>query len=810
MAKGKNKKKVSSLINHDESINRSTLWFLLGGISLTSFSLIGFEITLSRLLSVLLSYHYVFAVLSLALLGLGLGGMFLHFFRPKRPVGENRFAGFAFFSSMLSLVIPFSAILIIQIGYIDNIQMSMLLYGVFLLVPFFLAGVLFAEVYRIFPGVSPSVYGADLIGAGAGSFGAILFINLLGGIRASLLLGVVASMSVFLFTIGGSRKNRKRWIPSLGSFLILSFLLGVNLIGFYSPDIPVGINPSKEIHDVLYGKSSNGKIVETRWSAFGRTDLVAFGNHSDHMDLYIDGTAGSPMYRFNGDLTNPDSAIDSLKNTFPGYFPFLFLKEGEKDNALMIGPGGGRDILLALMAGFQRITAVEINGDLVDLVRDFSAYNGGIYTRFDNVRIDVDEGRSFLKRQREKYDLIMLSLPVTNTSRSLEGYALSESFLFTTDSIRDYLGHLTDEGQLVVVGHNDAETLRLLSLSLSVLNKSGLTTASAMTHIYILGSELYPVFVLRRKAFEPGEILTRYKAMDQFGLDPGLSYFPYVRQKGALNPALMALGRGEIDLDTLVKMVREKGFDIRPITDDNPFFYKIEKGLPRPVFLALVASIIVLLFTISAPSIPWRKSLNRKGVFPEYDKKFNRTKIQSIVLFSMLGFGFMLIEISLIQRFALFLGHPVLSMALLLFGLLGSAGLGSMLSGRLASNKINLMISVTSLSAVILLLGYIFFLPLVFERLLGWNLTLRLLFTVLMLSPLGLSVGFPFPLGLKGLRKMGMETYIPWMWGVNGASSVLGSVIAIVVAIRFGFTPVLLLSAFCYFIIFLIFLRSDH
>jgi hypothetical protein len=499
-----------------------------------------------------------------------------------------------------------------------------------------------------------------------------------------------------------------------------------------------------------------------------------------------------------------------LKNKFPGYFPLLFLKEEEKNNALIIGPGGGRDILLTLMAGIQRVTAAEINGDLVDLVRKFSAYNGGIYTRFDNVRVLVDEGRSFLKREREKYDIIMLSLPVTNTSRSIEGYALTENFLFTTDSIRDYLDHLTDEGQVIIVGHNDAEILRLLSISLAVFNKRGLTTRAAMTHLYILGSELYPVFVLKRKSFEPEEILLRYKAIDQFGLEPALSYFPYIKQKGALNPALMALGKGEIDLHSLEKMVQEKGFDISPITDDNPFFYKIEKGTPRPVALVLVASTFILLFMVLVPSVIWRKSLIQKEASPKHDKKFNQTKLKSILLFSMLGFGFILIEISLIQRFALFLGHPVLSMALLLFGLLGSAGMGSMLSGRITSDKINLMISIASLSAVIMILGYIFFLPLVFDHLLGWNLTLRLLFTVLILCPLGLSVGFPFPLGLRGLREMGMEAYIPWMWGINGTSSVLGSVMAIVVAISFGFTQVLLVSALCYFIVFLIFLKFNN
>jgi hypothetical protein len=779
---------------------------LLGAVFFLSFSLISYEIALPRLLSVLLSYHYVFVVLSLALLGLGMGGIFIHFLRRKVESEDTRFNLLTLFACLYSLMISFSIVFMTHMGYSENI----FFYSSFLFFPFFCAGVILAEVYHIFPEMSGRIYGVDLIGAASGSLAVICFLNILGGIRATLLLGVVASMSALLFAIGGSRKNKRRLIISIGTLLILSTLLGTNLIAFYSLDIPIGINPSKEIHDVLYDTSSNGKIIETRWGAFGRTDLVAFGDHPDHMDIYIDGTAGSPMYKFNGDFANPDSTIKNLKNTFPGYLPFLYLREEEKDNALIIGPGGGRDILLALMGGVRKITAVEINRDLVELVGKFSAYNGGIYTSFDNVKILADEGRNFLKREKEKFDIIMLSLPVTNTSRSLEGYALSENFLFTTDSISDYLDHLTHDGQLIVVGHNDAEILRLLSISLVALEKRGVTPMTAMTHIYILGSDLYPVFVLKKKAFEPKEILLRYKAIDQFGLDPVSSYFPYVKQKGALNPALVALGQGEIQFNTLEKMVQEKGFDISPITDNNPFFYKIEKGIPHSVALVLGASIIILLLMVFVPSVLWKKSLIRREAHAKEKKKFNQTEIKSIVLFSMLGFGFILIEISLIQRFVLFLGHPVLSAALLLFGLLGSAGIGSVLSGRLSSDKITSMISLASLSVAMVVSSYILLLPLIFHQLLGLDLTLRLLVTVLVLSPLGFSMGIPFPLGLRLLKERNMETSIPWMWGINGTGSVLGSVVAIVVAISFGFTQVLLVSALCYFIVFLIFLRFNN
>jgi len=526
------------------------------------------------------------------------------------------------------------------------------------------------------------------------------------------------------------------------------------------------------------------------------------------MDIYIDGTAGSPMYRFNGNVNDPGATISSLKATFPGYFPFLYLQEEERNNALLIGPGGGRDILLALMGGVPEITAVEINKDLVDLVRRYSWFNGRIYKGLKNVNIVVDEGRNFLKHQKEKYDIIMLSLPVTNTSRSLEGYALTENFLFTTDSICDYLDHLTDEGRLVVVGHNDAEILRLLSLSLAALNRRGVSITTAMSQIYIVGTDEYLVFVLKKTPFKPTKAFHMYQAIHQFDLESILSYFPYIRKVGTINPALMALGSGKIVFKDLEKMVKERGYDISPVTDNSPFFYKFEVGMPKPVSLVFWSSVILFGLIILIPSLYWKKGAIQRETHLKHKRHFDKGLLRSVVLFSMLGMGFMLIEISFIQRFVLFLGQPVLSLAILLFSLLGGAGMGSIWSGRFPPDKINKGIAMTSLSIVGMVLGYTFLLPVIFNQLLGLDLTTRLLATIFVLIPLGFLIGIPFPLGIRWLKERSLEKHIPWMWGINGVSSVLGSVMTIVVAISFGFTEALLVGAGCHFITFLIFLRS--
>lgn len=785
---------------------RTNMRLLLLGVFLLSSSLLALEVTLSRLLSVMLSYHYVYMVVSLALLGLGTGAIFVSFFKPQLThIHDGGFSNLARFASLFSLSVLLS-ILMMTMSTVVNI----FLFSFFLFLPFLFAGMFLAEVFRTFPALSSRIYGADLIGAGVGSIGVIFSLNTIGGPNTVFSLGITLALVSLLFAVRTTgRRLKVMALPTL-SLLAALILLWVNLANPYLTAKMVEADPTKEIYSAL-GTEQNGEIIETRWSAFGRTDLVRFRDYPALMSLYIDGTAGTPMYQFNGDFNNPDPAIDRLKTGFPGYLPLSFLQEEERENALIIGTGGGRDILLALMGNVAQITAVEVNNDLVDIVKDYARYNGGIYTDFDNVSIVIDEGRSFLRRQSEKYDIIMLSLPVTRTSRSPEGYALTENFLFTTNSINDYLEHLTDEGRLIVVLHDSLELLRLLSVSLAALEQSGIDNQAAMERIYIINSDDFPVFVMKKTAFRPEETGPVYQLMQQLGYDFSISYLPVIDESSTLNPLFMAVASGDSNFSQIEMTFKESyQLDVSPVTDNNPFFYKFEKGTPTNVSLILWVSIIMLLLVILAPLLYLKSKSHYRKAKP---KKRNETGLKQnlfryVVLFSMLGIGFMLVEISTIQRFILFLGHPVLSLAVLLFSLLVGAGMGSLYSGRFAPEKIIRVIAIVSMFIVAVLLIYTFSLSVIFRQLMGLELAIRILVTVAMLTPLGLLMGFPFPLGLRLLKETGMEGYIPWMWGINGIGSVLGSTLTIVVAISFGLAQAMLLGAACYFVVFLTFQRS--
>jgi hypothetical protein len=226
------------------------------------------------------------------------------------------------------------------------------------------------------------------------------------------------------------------------------------------------------------------------------------------------------------------------------------------------------------------------------------------------------------------------------------------------------------------------------------------------------------------------------------------------------------------------------------------------------VSLIFWSSIILLFLTVWIPPLYRRKGpISTKG-HSESKRSYDEKQFKTVVLFSMLGVGFMLIEISLIQRFGFFLGEPVLSLAVSLFSLLGGAGLGSLWSGRLPSDRLTKWIAMISLSIAGMVLIYIFLLPVILAQLLGLDLTIRLCITVCLLSPIAFLVGCPFPLGIRLLKERGLEKHIPWMWGINGLSSVVGSAMTIVVAMSFGFAEALLISAACYFIVFLIFRKS--
>lgn len=790
-------------MNSEMELKQKTLP-IFAGVFLISFSTLMLEIGMTRIFSVLFEYHYAFLAVSLSILGLGAGGIVFHV-KLKRSRYED--ISLEVTGQCFGLAVLLMIIFIVYVKGLNIIYFTAL----FAFIPFLFSGIFLSASFERLAQQSGKLYAADLTGAAIGSF-LIVFTLKLGGIAVALLSGLMASL-ISVFFLGSRERKRKIFLSTglLSTALLILLILNLQF-GLLGP-IPFSDPSAKEMSSLVQNPLYEARVIDSRWSHFGRTDLVKDALDESEMVFFIDGTAGASMYKFNGDFEDTRNVgVLNLRENYTGYFPISLLPPEEKKTMLIIGPGGGRDILAAKLAGADKITAVEINPDIVKLVREHKDYNGDIFGQRSDISVVVDEGRSFLKRSEEYFDIIFLSIPITKTSRSPEGYALSENFLFTIDSMNDYLEHLNENGRLVVVAHHDLEIFKLLFLALEVFVRKGISPSEALKHIYTTGPPMFQVFVLKKSPITRDEaeaIHTQAMLMRHYQSES--TFIPHIAQhlhripigEGAvlaaqmLNEVILGLSEGRYSPEDVIKSV---SIDLKPNSDNNPFFYKMRKGLPDVISLILILS---ALSTVIALLIKPRFKTPRKRYLYRRDFLFR-------LLFLFLGVGFMSVEIPLIQKFTLFLGHPIYSLSVLLFSLLVGAGLGSYLSGQIRGVSPLVKIVGPSLTVALAIILYVWILPPIFDSLLSTTLTIRILASVGLIGILGFIMGVPFPTGISLMRCFNMEEQVPRMWGINGLSSVFGSMLAISLAITWGFHLSLLIGASLYFLIFVIFISRRN
>lgn len=770
-------------------------FFLFVSIFLISSTIISLQLLMQRFLSVVLSYHYVFIVVSIALFGISLGGFIGYltndYLKKYYPITVLLFAAFLFYFFVSS-----TFIFATHAYNAHTIRLNIFVFSGIFIFPFIAGGFYTAKLFHSFPEMSGQLYGTDLTGAAFGCIGIIYLLNTLdlGHALFAVCAPPLALMSVWAFR-HLAREAKRSHLLGFGVLAGCTIIAGVQLLNV--PEISSGQNPRKEIYDALH--TFNGKILESKDSAQGRVDLIKFAEYPELMDIYVDGTAGMPMYRFNGSFADPNPEVVSLQREFPGYFPLAHIEDHAKEDALIIGPGGGRDILLARMAGFQHITVVEVNPEIVNIVNKYASFNGDIFNQ-PGVDLHTGEGRSFLRSDQQKYDLILFSLPVTNTSQGLGSFALTENYLYTTEAIGEYLDHLKDDGYLVLITHNDLEVLRLLTITLSSFREKKLSNAEAMKHLYILGSEDYPVLIVgKRKINKTNSKATLKAAFNQPWFIPGSSYFP---QTGFpfLNGMLLNIEGGRATADDLISEGEKRGYDLSPVTDQSPFFYKLENALPASLMnvfylsIGILAVFLVLPFSyhlwkISKSSSSDRSEMKRYFVFSTY--------------FAMIGTGFMILEVALIHKFMLILGNPIYSMSTMIFTMLVGAGIGSLTSSRFDSHSLRMNLIVICGALVCLILLYQVSLPAIFRTIGKGSIVFRTVVSVVIVFPLGFAMGFPFPMAIRLIKSYRMDGIIPWMLAINGASSVFGSALTVVLVMAYGYDKAFFTAAVCYGIVFL-------
>lgn len=752
----------------DTSSRDRALLLILPGIFLVSFSSLMLQVTITRIFSVTLWYHYAFVAVSVALFGWGLGGIFVHF---RGQQTDERSIGTA---ALSSLVFAFSIQVCLWIVVRLSLPISyFVVYYTLSMIPFFVGGFSSALLFRNYAGVASKLYFADLVGASLGCLFVEPFINSLGPESAGLMLGVTAASASLLLSFATQRRK-----------LVTLSLIGLAITSavFFSSRLPGSASfldsPNKSMFQVLKSDPEL-KDVLTKWNSFSRIDVVEGWPNGPHClsFIYIDADAATEVAKWDGDIQN----ADFLKNT-ADFLPYTIVKPKK---TLIIGSGGGRDIAIALAGGSSKITAVELNPMIVDVVRSYGALTGNVY---DNEKVDVviDEGRSYISRSKEKYDVIVLTMVDSWAAISAGGYALSENYLYTLEAFQQYMDHLTDNGVLLMIRWYD-EIPRLVSSVVTTLTSKGATVEQVGQHVVIAldlissyGRNVYKAdLMVKKSSFNSAELKQIENRMQE---NPNWRMF-YDTNFSA-DPVYAKLFNGTMTLEEFYGSFPRK---VYPVSDNDPYYFATEIPLPSNLRDVIVwFSVLVAGFIF----VPWL--LRKQSVKPKGTLSF-------VLFFSMLGAGYMLVEIVLMQKFILFLGYPTRALSVTLFSLLLSSGIGSYISSLINRKKMARIILFAFGLIVLLVAIYGLFLPQLFATLLQLEATARALVTFVLIFPLGFLMGIPFPTGLRILGEKSVDE-VPWMWAINGGFSVFGAVIATAIGIMWGLNYAMLLGATAYFV----------
>jgi ankyrin repeat protein len=756
---------------------------VLASVFLVSFVVLAFEVSLTRVYSVLFDYHYAFVAVSGAMCGLGLGGLGWHLLqrsaRVRREVGlpagrEVGWAGLGF-----ALLIPWSIALLFGSSAIIAAHLWAALIPV---LPFIFAGAFLAEVFREQVSESGRLYQADLFGAALAAVLVVPLIGLTGALHMAFPLGGLAGIGAACWAL--SRRDHGLFFASAATVVFLAASWPASVRADYLRIRPLAGAPSavtKAMVQEAAGSGQIGSTLDRDWSAYARTDLVRYDSPEAglySLQLYTDGGTPSQMTQFHGD----SSSLSQLRRELP----FIGYDLSPHSTMLSIGPGAGRDFLWGLLAGFSKMEGVEVNASVAAMMDRYRGLNGNLY-QWPGVTVSIEDGRSFVRRSRQQYDLISSTLTQTATAPGA-GQALVESYIHTQEAFSDYFRHLTPQGRYTLVTESGPLLLRAAFTAIAVMQEHGADAQQACRHLALLalprgeeGETPYRYLLIWKRSPLTADDLGRLRRAIEAGLAemvflPGLGGHRLVAEvaSGAATlPEVFAAGLPDGDARS----------DLRPATDDRPFFLDRSFGAPRVLLWFLLGSFgLAALFS---GALLWRRPQRERG--PQ----------AWLVYFGALGIGFMLVEIPLIQKFILFLGHPTLSLAGILFWLLIGASLGSGMSQRWPAEMLPRRTMAAAAMVCAIAAAYTLALSPVLSSLLHVSTPGKLLATGVLLVPLGIALGVPFPSGLR-LMSGARQGDVPWVWGFNGLMSVVGSVLAAAGGKLIGFNGCLLAAALVY------------
>ena len=780
------------------------------GLLLLSLATLLLELALTRVLSVSLWYHFGFLVISTALLGFGASGVTLALWsRLREQVDLSRslafcslcFAGSTLLSFWLMQHIPFDPFSIA----IDRRQFFFMpLYLLVVALPFFCSGLGISLLLTRGAGQVTRLYAFDLVGAGLGC-GLIAFtLPHFGGSGSVVLAAFTGTLAALCFSLPQRKALAAGAIVAAVLLLAASFRAGQWL--------PIHVNAHK--------RSASVSPIYSAWNMLSLVEVIetrAKAGQPGSRRLVIDaGTAATGIDDLRAGVRtviekHADSIDDDSDIVYVG-----------KPNAhvLIIGAGAGNQVLEALKEKAASITAVEVNPAITDIVAHrMNDYWGGLYQQ-PEVQLVTDEGRSFLRRSQEKYDAIISVHTISNAAVALGALSLAENYVLTREAFEDYLDHLTPNGILFFT-RPEAQIPRLLATARESFAAQGLGPVTGHVFAFKNGAaeEVSPgrgsfaaVFLLQKSEISSGQLeqirqVLKHDSSPQF--TPEILYSP----DGPADPSGPARLYYEIArAPNLEAIYSQSNALLDPATDDKPFFNQhmrwsrlrwstvvdlfsqaqpLDRRLAledRPIaevtlLVLLVQSAIIAAVCILLPLVVFRRQ-----------QAWDHGSLAWLAYFAALGLGYIMVEIALLQRFLLFLGQPIYTYAVILAGLLIFTGVGSWTAGRLRntgslSGPLGFALIVVVMTALIT--------PPVFQFFLGYPLAARIAISLMLVAPLGFALGMPVPLGLRMANEQS-TSIAAWAWGINGFFTVVGTVLALILGMMFGFRIVLLLAALCY------------
>ncbi len=771
---------------------------------LVSAAAIGYEILLMRVLSIAQWHHFAYMIISLALLGYGASGTFIAVFRQQlEPRFEVAFALCALLFSITMVAcfvigqrVPFNALEIIW----DHTQFAnlSLLYLVFFL-PFFFAACCIGLALTCRSQEISRLYFFDLAGAGVG---AILVIALLFVVypQAALLILVALALVASRLVVA----NESPGLPlQLGQLAWLLVMVAIATGGGLTlkPSEYKGLSQALQVVDsrVLDQASSPLgllTVVDSPTVPFRHAPGLSFNARAippEQLAVFTDAAGLSAITRYDGD----PASIAHLADVTAA-LPYQLLDE---PTVLLLGAGGGDGVLMAIYHEATRVDAVELNPQVTAFVADtYADFAGRIY---DDPRVTAHtaEARSFVAQNALRYDLIQIGLLDSFAAAGSGVQALNESYVYTVEALREYLGNLKAGGLLAItrwIKSPPRDNLKLAATAIEALVQTGADPAKQLA---VIRSWNTVTLLVRNGEFSTDEIDTIRKFASSRSFDT--AYFPGIEvadtnrfnllDRPWLYDGIHAMLGGDADT-----WFSDYKYFVEPATDDRPYFSHFFKwrtlpevlslrsaggaGLIEWAYLIVVATLVqatvvgclLILLPLSTVKRTWSGGI-RYGSY-----------------FLLLGLAFLFVEIAFIQKFTLFLGHPLYAVAVVLAGFLVFAGAGSAYSARKARP-----VSVAVAGIVGIAIVYMLALPLLFGWLIGVAELLRVLLSVLLIAPLAFFMGMPFPLGLRHVAAKAPD-FVPWAWGINGFASVVSAVLATLLAIHFGFTAVIALALLLY------------